>query len=62
MDHTKHLRELEGKLKELLEKYPAVDEGLEKFNRIAREKREITERLVLWHAIHGSRRFDVDKL
>ena len=62
MDHTEYLLRLEKKLKELVENYPDVDEGLEKFNRIAREKTETAEKIVLWNAVHGSKVFDIEML
>ena len=62
MEHTEYLRKLEKRLKELVTNHPTVDEGLEEFNHIAREKREIAEKMVLWHAVHGSKVFDIEML
>ena len=61
MDHMDYLLKLEKRLVGLLNK---GDESLplDEFNRVAKEKRETSEKIVLWNAVHGSRMFDVDKI
>lgn len=61
--HFDYLRRLEDKLKILLSDDIPLDEGyLKEYNRNARERSETAEKLVLWHAVHGSTMFDTDKI
>ena len=61
MDHMDYLIKLEKRLVGLLNK-GGESLPLDEFNRVSEEKRETSEKIVLWHAIHGSTMFDVDKI
>lgn len=57
MDDQDYLTRLENEFRDLLEKYPnssgkAIEDA----------KQKVAQKLVLWHAVHGSHMFDTERL